>query len=108
LGYCPQQSLLHNSLTVNQHLDFFRAAYGIRDLRCAEELIERLGYTRYRTSVVGTLSGGTKQKLNLTLALMHRPAVLLLDEPYQGFDWRPTCTSGISLMSCDHKAARCW
>ncbi len=87
LGYCPQQVLLHNSLTVNQHLDYFRAAYGIRDLRCAEELIERLGYTRYRTSVVGTLSGGTKQKLNLTLALMHRPQVLLLDEPYQGFDW---------------------
>jgi ABC-type multidrug transport system ATPase subunit len=36
---------------------------------------------------VGTLSGGTKQKLNLTLALMHRPHMLLLDEPYQGFDW---------------------
>ncbi|MGZ3611238.1 MAG: hypothetical protein ACXVBU_14380 [Ktedonobacteraceae bacterium] len=32
---------MHNGLTVNQHLDFFRAAYGIRNLRCAEELIER-------------------------------------------------------------------
>ncbi len=87
LGYCPQQVLLHDGLTVNQHLDYFRAAYGIHDLRHAEELIERLDYTTYRTSVVGTLSGGTKQKLNLTLALMHRPQVLLLDEPYQGFDW---------------------
>ncbi|HEY6540072.1 MAG TPA: ATP-binding cassette domain-containing protein [Ktedonobacteraceae bacterium] len=37
--------------------------------------------------MVGNLSGGTKQKLNLTLALMHRPQLLLLDEPYQGFDW---------------------
>jgi len=87
LGYCPQQVILHDTLTVNQHLDYFRAAYGIRDLYRADELIEQLGYTKYRTSVVGTLSGGTKQKLNLTLALMHRPLVLLLDEPYQGFDW---------------------
>jgi ABC-2 type transport system ATP-binding protein len=87
VGYCQQQVILHDGLTVDQHLDYFRAAYGIRDLRCADELIERLGYTTYRTAVVGTLSGGTKQKLNLTLALMHRPQVLLLDEPYQGFDW---------------------
>lgn len=35
----------------------------------------------------GLLSGGSRQKLNLTLALMHDPDVLLLDEPYQGFDW---------------------
>lgn len=87
LGYCPQQVILHDGLTVNQHLDYFRAAYGIPDLGCAEELIEQLGYTSYRAAVVRTLSGGTKQKLNLTLALMHRPRVLLLDEPYQGFDW---------------------
>ncbi|HEU5198005.1 MAG TPA: ATP-binding cassette domain-containing protein, partial [Ktedonobacterales bacterium] len=53
----------------------------------ADELIERLGFATYRKAVVGTLSGGTKQKLNLTLALIHRPSVLLLDEPYQGFDW---------------------
>jgi ABC-2 type transport system ATP-binding protein len=87
LGYCPQQVVLNDALTVNQHLDYFRAAYGGCDVRRADELIERLGYALYRTAVVGTLSGGTKQKLNLTLALMHRPDLLLLDEPYQGFDW---------------------
>jgi ABC-2 type transport system ATP-binding protein len=87
LGYCPQQVVLNDALTVNQHLDYFRAAYGGCELRRSEELIERLGYAQYRTAVVGTLSGGTKQKLNLTLALMHRPDLLLLDEPYQGFDW---------------------
>lgn len=87
LGYCPQQVILNDALTVRQHLDYFRAAYGIDDLGRADDLLERLGYANYRTAVVGTLSGGTKQKLNLTLALMHRPAVLLLDEPYQGFDW---------------------
>ncbi len=87
LGYCPQQVVLNDALSVSQHLDYFRAAYGIDTLDRADELIERLGFASYRKAVVGTLSGGTKQKLNLTLALMHRPNVLLLDEPYQGFDW---------------------
>jgi ABC-type multidrug transport system ATPase subunit len=87
MGYCPQQVILNDTLSVKQHLDYFRAAYNIRSLRRAEELIEQLGYQRYRSELVGHLSGGTKQKLNLTLALMHRPRLLLLDEPYQGFDW---------------------
>lgn len=87
MGYCPQQVILNDALTVDQHLDYFRAAYNITSLRRADELVEQLGYQAYRRELVGTLSGGTKQKLNLTLALMHQPEVLLLDEPYQGFDW---------------------
>ena len=87
LGYCPQEVILNAALTVDQHLDYFRAAYGIADLRRAGELVERLGFAKYRASQVGMLSGGTRQKLNLTLALMHDPDILLLDEPYQGFDW---------------------
>ena len=87
LGYCPQEVILNDALTVAQHFDYFRAAYGLDTLRRADELIERLSYQEYRQTLVGALSGGTKQKLNLTLALMHDPSVLLLDEPYQGFDW---------------------
>jgi ABC-type multidrug transport system ATPase subunit len=87
LGYCPQDGVLNAVLTVNQHLDYFRAAYGIASTARASELVARLGYERYRGATVETLSGGTRQKLNLTLALMHDPDVLLLDEPYQGFDW---------------------
>ncbi len=86
-GYCPQAVVLNDALTVKQHLDYFRAAYNMSDLRYAYDLVNRLGYQKYSNAVVGTLSGGTKQKLNLTLALMHQPSVLLLDEPYQGFDW---------------------
>jgi ABC-2 type transport system ATP-binding protein len=87
LGYCPQAVVLNDALSVEQHLDYFRAAYGLADLTLASALVERLGLGQYRRAPAGTLSGGTRQKLNLVLALMHDPAVLLLDEPYQGFDW---------------------
>jgi ABC-2 type transport system ATP-binding protein len=86
-GYCPQAVVLDEALTVDQHLRYFQVAYGIASLDRAGELIDRLGYARFRSQPVGILSGGTRQKLSLTLALLHDPAVLLLDEPYQGFDW---------------------
>lgn len=87
LGYCPQAVTLNDALTVDQHLDYFRAAYEAPDLTFGTNLIERLGYSAYRRTPASALSGGVRQKLNLTLSLMHDPAVLLLDEPYQGFDW---------------------
>jgi ABC-type multidrug transport system ATPase subunit len=88
VGYCPQIVVLDEALTVDQNVRYFQAAYGIASARRADELIERLGYAGCRAQRAGTLSGGTKQKLSLTLALMHDPPVLLLDEPYQGFDWQ--------------------
>lgn len=88
LGYCPQTAVLDESLTVDQHVRYFQAAYDIETPGRADELIERLDYAKYRGQRAGTLSGGTMQKLSLTLALMHDPPVLLLDEPYQGFDWQ--------------------
>ncbi|TQK52395.1 ABC-type multidrug transport system ATPase subunit [Streptomyces sp. SLBN-118] len=87
LGYCPQDPVLNGSLTVEQHLHYFAAAHRLPDLRRGHELVRILGYQKYGQTVVGELSGGTRQKLNLTLALLHDPGVLLLDEPYQGFDW---------------------
>ncbi|MDX3528975.1 ABC transporter ATP-binding protein [Streptomyces sp. ID05-39B] len=86
-GYCPQHVVLNDALTVRQHLTFFQTAYCLADVRYAEEIMEILGFTGYADERVGVLSGGTRQKLNVTLALMHDPQVLLLDEPYQGFDW---------------------
>lgn len=86
-GYCPQQVILNDAFTVRQHLDFFAAAYALSDLGRAEETMEVLRFSEYADERVARLSGGTRQKLNLTLAVMHDPEVLLLDEPYQGFDW---------------------
>jgi ABC-type multidrug transport system ATPase subunit len=87
LGYCPQGPVVNENLTVGQHLRYFAAAYRLPSLRRADALAELLGFAEYRNETAGALSGGTRQKLNLTLALLHDPDVLLLDEPYQGFDW---------------------
>jgi ABC-2 type transport system ATP-binding protein len=87
IGYCPQEPVVSDNLTVGQHLLYFAAAARLASLRRADELVELLRFGQFRDRAVGALSGGTRQKLNLTLALLHDPDVLLLDEPYQGFDW---------------------
>ena len=90
LGYCPQVPMLWDKLTVDEHFELFARAYGLGDEareRSVDGLLEELQFARYRGYRVEELSGGTRQKLNLALALMHEPHVLLLDEPYSGFDW---------------------
>jgi ABC-2 type transport system ATP-binding protein len=87
VGYCPQDPQVHLGLTVAHNLEWFQAAYGRVDRGHVDRLLHRLGLDRFRGMPVAALSGGTRQKLNLVLALMHDPDVLLLDEPYQGFDW---------------------
>ncbi|MET9358232.1 ABC transporter ATP-binding protein [Streptomyces sp. NPDC006617] len=87
IGYCPQNTVLHPALTVREHVRFFQAAYRLDGCQRAWELLEELRFDESPRSRMHTLSGGTRQKLNLAVALMHDPQVLLLDEPYQGFDW---------------------
>lgn len=90
LGYCPQVPLLYDKLTCEETFRLFGHAYGLRDEETearASELFELLGFGRFRSELVENLSGGTAQKLNLSVALLHRPDLLLLDEPYSGFDW---------------------
>jgi ABC-2 type transport system ATP-binding protein len=90
LGYCPQQPLLWDKLTVAEHFELFAAAYELDEETAAtsrDALLDELGFARYLDYRVEALSGGTRQKLNLALALLHEPQLLLLDEPYAGFDW---------------------
>jgi ABC-type multidrug transport system ATPase subunit len=89
-GYCPQEPVLYERLTCDEHLDLFGAAYGLEaaDLeRSRAELYDRLEYQRFADRRVDELSGGTRAKLNLTIAMLHDPRLLFLDEPYAGFDW---------------------
>jgi len=90
LGYCPQKTLLFSQLTIDEHFRYFAAAYGIEKstlISRSESLMNRFNFKKYQTEKVANLSGGTQQKLNLALALLHQPNLLILDEPYSGFDW---------------------
>lgn len=94
MGYCPQELLIFETLTVRENFRYFAAAYGLTESGAVsswqesrDDLLSRFRFKEYEDMLVSRLSGGTKQKLNLSLSLLHRPDVLILDEPYSGFDW---------------------
>ncbi|HEY3338238.1 MAG TPA: ATP-binding cassette domain-containing protein [Propionicimonas sp.] len=90
VGYCPQEPVVYPRLTCNEHFELFGRAYGMRaghERACRQEIYETLGFERYASVRADQLSGGTLSKLNLGLALLPDPDLLLLDEPYAGFDW---------------------
>lgn len=90
IGYCPQEPILYERLTCDEHFRLFGKAYGMVDIdidAARADIYETLGFDEWRDSRVEELSGGTRAKLNLGLALLPDPDLLLLDEPYAGFDW---------------------
>ena len=89
-GYCPQEPVVYERLTCDEHFELFGKAYRMTpeaERRSRRALYEALGFERYAATRADRLSGGTLAKLNLGLALLADPQVLLLDEPYAGFDW---------------------
>ena len=90
LGYCPQEPLIYPRLTCDEHFDLFGHAYGMTveaTQASSQAIYDQLGFARYAKTRADQLSGGTLAKLNLGLALLADPDLLLLDEPYAGFDW---------------------
>ena len=90
VGYCPQEPVLYDRLTCDEHLELFGVAYTMTADAIAESadaLYRTLGFDHWRAARVDELSGGTRAKLNLAIALLADPDILLLDEPYAGFDW---------------------
>jgi ABC-type cobalamin/Fe3+-siderophores transport system ATPase subunit len=71
LGYCPQEPVVNDNLTVGQHLRYFATAQRVASLQRAGELVELLRFGQFAGQVAGALSGGTRQKLNL----LARPAL---------------------------------
>jgi ABC-2 type transport system ATP-binding protein len=89
VGYLPAGSGTYPDLTVAENLEFRAAAYGLSAKQLwlrAGELLERAGLAGARARQAGQLSGGMRQKLGLVAALVHRPDLLVLDEPSNGVD----------------------
>jgi len=89
LGVVPQDIALYPTLTVGENLHAFGRLHGVSptDIRARIDwALEWTGLAERRTARVNTLSGGMKRRLNIACAVMHRPAVILLDEPTVGVD----------------------
>ncbi len=89
LSYMPQRFGLYEDLTVDENIRFYANLFGVRKAERksrSEQLLEAAGMSEFRTRMAGKLSGGMKQKLGLVCALIHRPKVILLDEPTTGVD----------------------
>src|SRR6185436_1429514 len=110
-----------DDLTIRENLDFTGRVYAMTDRRAAvDHALEGLGLTSRSDQLTGTLSGGWKQRLALTACMLHRPQLLLLDEPTAGVDpnarrefWEELhrlAAQGISVLVSTHymdEAERC-
>lgn len=89
VAYMPQSQSLYPDLSISEHLDFFRALYGISDRDYQERRKELLHITRlseFTDRPAGKLSGGMYKKLGLMCALLRSPKAVILDEPTNGVD----------------------
>lgn len=89
IGVAPQEIALYPMLTAIENLQFFGRMYGVSGARLRsriEELLQLIGLEAHANHFVGTFSGGMKRRLNLAVALVHAPKLILLDEPTAGVD----------------------
>ncbi len=121
VGYMTQRFSLWEDLTIRENLEFIARMYGMKERRQAvSEAIDRLGLASRQNQLAGALSGGWKQRLALAACMLHKPRLLLLDEPTAGVDpkarrdfWEEIhelAASGISVLVSTHymdEAERC-
>jgi ABC-2 type transport system ATP-binding protein len=121
VGYMTQAAALYPELSIEENLTFFAALTGAGDTnRRIEDALRTVGLLDRRRSVVSTLSGGMRQRVSLAAALLHDPALLLLDEPTVGIDpalrrefwthFRSLTARGVTILVSSHvmdEAARC-
>ncbi|MFB2876405.1 ABC transporter ATP-binding protein [Floridanema aerugineum] len=89
IGVAPQENLLYQELSCKENLNFFAQIYGLggklRQLQ-VEKCLAAVNLSDRANSPVETLSGGMKRRLNIAVALVHQPKLLILDEPTTGLD----------------------
>ena len=121
VGYMPQRFGLYEDLTIRENLEFVARLYDMPQPReAAREAIARLGLDERARQLAGQLSGGWKQRLALASCVLHKPRLLLLDEPTAGVDpkarrefWdeiHSLASGGITVLVSTHymdEAERC-
>lgn len=121
VGYMTQKFSFWDDLTIRENLDFVARVYELpRRRECVDEALEGLGLASRAQQLTGALSGGWKQRLALAACMLHRPQLLLLDEPTAGVDptarrdfWEELhllAARGISVLVSTHymdEAERC-
>jgi ABC-2 type transport system ATP-binding protein len=121
VGYMTQRFSLWEDLTIRENLEFVARMYGKRERKQAvDSLLKEISLEARKDQLAGTLSGGWKQRLALAACMLHRPKLLLLDEPTAGVDpqarrdfWEEIhalAATGISVLVSTHymdEAERC-
>jgi ABC-2 type transport system ATP-binding protein len=123
IGYMTQASALYADLTIHENLAFFGTVYGLHGKALRSRIDDTLRLVELEArarSVVGTLSGGMRQRLSLACALIHQPRLLFLDEPTVGIDpelrmafwdyFKRLNSQGVTILVSTHhldEAARC-
>ncbi len=124
IGYMTQLQALYTDLSIWENVQFFARIFGMNDRQKRDarvtEVLDLVELTPRKSSLVGTLSGGMKQRLSLACALVHEPEFLLLDEPTVGVDpqlrqtfwgyFRTLNARGVTIVVSSHvmdEADRC-
>jgi ABC-2 type transport system ATP-binding protein len=89
IGVVPQEVALYEDLSARENLNFWGKMYGLRGAALrqrVDEVLEVIGLTERQKGRVGKFSGGMKRRLNIGIALLHKPRVIIMDEPTVGID----------------------
>lgn len=86
LGYIPEMPAIYDLLTVHEHLEFMLRSYRLQDDGTADRLLERFELLDKKDKLGKELSKGMQQKLSICCALVHKPSVVIFDEPMVGLD----------------------
>jgi ABC-2 type transport system ATP-binding protein len=120
VGYMTQAKAIYADLSVRENVAFFAAMAGQRDPRRVDEVVALVDLADWADSPVSHLSGGMQQRVSLACALVHRPRLLLLDEPTVGVDpqlrvqfwdyFKGLNAEGVTIVVSSHvmdEASRC-
>lgn len=115
VGYVPQDITLYEKLSARDNLTFFGEMYGVRgkELKTRiDEVLKQVGLSERGDDAISTFSGGMKRRINIAAALLHKPKLVILDEPTVGIDpqsrnhifqmIRELKASGVSMIYSTH------